>query len=90
MSSTQKVRLQLNARPGSLSEPRVTNEEQLESFGRYGVWVRTLTAYRLIVSTTSDNLALSQVSTVVGFYEQLGMFYEDICFNSCRLGSAGG
>ena len=76
---SNKVRFTFTFARGPRPEPPVNNEEHLENFARYGIWVRAITVFRLISDDVSGaEMSFSRVTTKISLFEQLGMFYEDV------------
>lgn len=89
MTKEPKIRVLLNLHRGKEDERPISNEEQIQSFGSYGAWLRVLTAYRLIRDYRGTGGAtVSNVSTIVGLYEQLGMFFEDVACTAAAWGAS--
>lgn len=60
-------------------ESKLSNEAYLESYIRFGAWLRLVTAYeQLELLKTSGLEALRRMSAVVATYQQVGMLLEDL------------
>ena len=63
----------------STPEPKVSNREYLDSLVNFGCWLRVIAANenRAVLSNTTST-TLECYSAIASFYQQVGMFVEDI------------
>jgi len=79
---TAKFQFLLNFESGPIKEPPVSNELFLESFVRFGVWVRILAAYEHYKTIINSEMGSpSRFSAIIALYQLLGMLYEDATAN---------
>lgn len=68
----------LNLNPIQINEPRVSNDEFLDSLDMIGVWLRVISAYDSLRRFDSpDSTAAQRLASLINIYLQLGAQLED-------------